>query len=199
MRPVGGLAAVAMAVGVVVFVIGRGLGDVTNGAYGSRVRRAASPLQERYPSGAGGGLEELDRAAGDPGLHGATIAVRHALIELHPIDNLHPAEETVLRGQHPACFLVGFPPAAHPHPPHRPIHALACTRKLFPRWTPVAGGVIGPEERLPWGQTLVVGLQHVFAMFGATVLVPILMGFDPNTSVFFSGIRISWPPTLGAR
>jgi uracil-xanthine permease len=48
--------------------------------------------------------------------------------------------------------------------------------------------VIGPEERLPWGQTLVVGLQHVFAMFGATVLVPILMGFDPNTSVFFSGI-----------
>lgn len=59
---------------------------------------------------------------------------------------------------------------------------------FFPRWTPVAGGVIGPEERLPWGQTLVVGLQHVFAMFGATVLVPILMGFDPNTSVFFSGI-----------
>jgi xanthine/uracil permease len=59
---------------------------------------------------------------------------------------------------------------------------------FFPRWTPVAGGVIGPEERLPWGQTLVVGLQHVFAMFGATVLVPILMGFDPNTSIFFSGI-----------
>ncbi|HEX8322109.1 solute carrier family 23 protein [Longimicrobium sp.] len=59
---------------------------------------------------------------------------------------------------------------------------------FFPRWTPAAGGVIGPEERLPWGQTLVVGVQHVFAMFGATVLVPILMGFDPNTSVFFSGI-----------
>ena len=59
---------------------------------------------------------------------------------------------------------------------------------FFPRWTPVAGGVVGPEERLPWGQTMVVGLQHVFAMFGATVLVPILMGFDPNTSVFFSGI-----------
>jgi putative pyrimidine permease RutG len=58
----------------------------------------------------------------------------------------------------------------------------------FPRWIPKADGVIGPEERLPWGQTVVVGLQHVFAMFGATVLVPILMGFDPNTSVFFSGI-----------
>jgi uracil-xanthine permease len=60
--------------------------------------------------------------------------------------------------------------------------------RYFPRWTPAASGVIGPEERLPWGQTLVVGVQHVFAMFGATVLVPILMGFDPNTSVFFSGI-----------
>ncbi|MBB4634414.1 solute carrier family 23 protein [Longimicrobium terrae] len=59
---------------------------------------------------------------------------------------------------------------------------------FFPRWTVKADGVIGPEERLPWGQTVVVGLQHVFAMFGATVLVPILMGFDPNTSVFFSGI-----------
>jgi putative pyrimidine permease RutG len=64
----------------------------------------------------------------------------------------------------------------------------AARERFFPRWTPVASGVIGPEERLPWGQTLVVGLQHVFAMFGATVLVPILMGFDANTSVFFSGI-----------
>src|SRR5687768_4158353 len=58
----------------------------------------------------------------------------------------------------------------------------------FPRWTPVAGGVIAPEERLPWGQTFALGIQHVFAMFGATVLVPILMGFDPNTAIFFSGI-----------
>ena len=32
--------------------------------------------------------------------------------------------------------------------------------------------MIGPEERLPWGQTLVVGLQHVFAMFGAPVTLP---------------------------
>jgi xanthine/uracil permease len=33
-----------------------------------------------------------------------------------------------------------------------------------------------------------LGIQHVFAMFGATVLVPILMGFDPNTAIYFSGI-----------
>jgi putative pyrimidine permease RutG len=48
--------------------------------------------------------------------------------------------------------------------------------------------VIAPEERLPWGQTIFVGLQHVLAMFGSTVLAPIIMGFDPNTAIFFSGI-----------
>ena len=37
-----------------------------------------------------------------------------------------------------------------------------------------------PDERLPTGQTVVLGLQHVVAMFGATVLAPILMGFDPE-------------------
>lgn len=33
-----------------------------------------------------------------------------------------------------------------------------------------------------------MGLQHVVAMFGATVLAPILMGFDPQTAIFFSGV-----------
>ena len=50
------------------------------------------------------------------------------------------------------------------------------------------GGVIGPDERLPWGQTGLMGVQHVIAMFGSTVLAPILMGFDPNLAVFMSGI-----------
>lgn len=45
-----------------------------------------------------------------------------------------------------------------------------------------------PDERLPTGQMVVVGLQHVVAMFGATVLAPILMGFDPNVSILFSGL-----------
>ncbi|WP_298724757.1 solute carrier family 23 protein [uncultured Ferrovibrio sp.] len=56
------------------------------------------------------------------------------------------------------------------------------------RWTLKTGGVIAPDERLPWGQTVVLGLQHVVAMFGATVLAPLLMGFDPNVSILFSGI-----------
>ena len=50
------------------------------------------------------------------------------------------------------------------------------------------GGVIGPDERLPWPQTSLMGVQHVIAMFGSTVLAPILMGFDPNLAVFMSGI-----------
>ena len=50
------------------------------------------------------------------------------------------------------------------------------------------GGVIAPDERLPWPQTAVMGLQHVIAMFGATVLAPILMGFDPNIAILMSGI-----------
>ena len=50
------------------------------------------------------------------------------------------------------------------------------------------GGVIGPDERLSWPQTTVMGVQHVIAMFGATVLAPILMGFDPNMAILMSGI-----------
>ncbi len=50
------------------------------------------------------------------------------------------------------------------------------------------GGVIAPDERLPWPQTALMGVQHVVAMFGATVLAPILMGFDPNLAILMSGI-----------
>ena len=58
----------------------------------------------------------------------------------------------------------------------------------FPRWRLGTGAVILPEERLPWGQTIVAGLQHGVAMSGSTILAPLLMGFDPNLAVFFSGI-----------
>jgi uracil-xanthine permease len=62
------------------------------------------------------------------------------------------------------------------------------TDSFLPRWTLKNEGVVMPDERLPTGQMVVVGLQHVVAMFGATVLAPILMGFDPNVSILFSGI-----------
>ncbi|MEG0821619.1 MAG: solute carrier family 23 protein [Burkholderiaceae bacterium] len=58
----------------------------------------------------------------------------------------------------------------------------------FPRWTEKTEGVIAPDERLPWGQTAALGIQHVVAMFGSTVLAPLLMGFDPNVAILMSGI-----------
>lgn len=50
------------------------------------------------------------------------------------------------------------------------------------------GHIIAPDERLPWPDTMVMGMQHVVAMFGATVLAPLLMGFDPNLAILMSGI-----------
>jgi putative pyrimidine permease RutG len=60
---------------------------------------------------------------------------------------------------------------------------------LLPSWSLKQGaGDVMPDERLPAGQTLVLGIQHVVAMFGSTALAPLLMGFDPNLAIFFSGI-----------
>ncbi len=59
---------------------------------------------------------------------------------------------------------------------------------LFPQWREKTEGVVAPDERLPWPQTVAMGLQHVVAMFGATVLAPLLMGFDPNVAILMSGI-----------
>jgi uracil-xanthine permease len=64
------------------------------------------------------------------------------------------------------------------------------TQSYFPTWRPKdgVGADVMPDERLPLGQTVLLGFQHVVAMFGATALMPILMGFDPNLAIFFSGI-----------
>lgn len=50
------------------------------------------------------------------------------------------------------------------------------------------GEVVAPDERLSWPRTVGIGLQHIVAMFGATFLVPVLTGFDPATTLFFSAI-----------
>ena len=34
----------------------------------------------------------------------------------------------------------------------------------------------------------VLGLQHMFAMFGSTILVPILTGLDVSTTLLFAGL-----------
>lgn len=43
------------------------------------------------------------------------------------------------------------------------------------------------ERQLGVGQNLALGFQHLFAMFGATVLVPLLTGLDPAVALFTSG------------
>jgi len=58
----------------------------------------------------------------------------------------------------------------------------------FPNWKLKTTGVIMPEERLPWGQTIVSGLQHGVAMAGGTIIAPLIMGFDPNLALLFSGV-----------
>ena len=50
------------------------------------------------------------------------------------------------------------------------------------------GEVVEPDERLTWGRTAGIGAQHVIAMFGATFLVPILTGFDPALTLFFTAV-----------
>jgi len=47
---------------------------------------------------------------------------------------------------------------------------------------------IDVNERLPLVQNIPLSLQHLFAMFGATVLVPILTGLDPSVALFTSGL-----------
>ncbi|WP_037162977.1 uracil-xanthine permease family protein [Rhodococcoides fascians] len=54
--------------------------------------------------------------------------------------------------------------------------------------TPSAGAVVAPDERLSWPRTVGIGMQHVIAMFGATLLVPTVTGFPVTTTLLFSGI-----------
>src|SRR5579859_873560 len=51
---------------------------------------------------------------------------------------------------------------------HKPWHnfsrrsgmATVEKRGYFTGWTPKTEGIIAPDERLPWGQSIFVGLQH---------------------------------------
>jgi uracil-xanthine permease len=48
--------------------------------------------------------------------------------------------------------------------------------------------VVQTDETLPLAQAIPLSLQHLMAMFGATVLVPILTGLDPGVGLMTSGI-----------
>ena len=48
--------------------------------------------------------------------------------------------------------------------------------------------VVGVDEHPPLAVFVPLSLQHLLAMFGATVLVPVLLGVDPSTVLLFNGI-----------
>jgi uracil-xanthine permease len=80
-------------------------------------------------------------------------------------------------------------------PGHRAPERPPLARRLGIGWTVhgdgrriTPGEVVAPDERLAWPQTIGVGVQHVMAMFGATVLVPTITGFPVTASLFFSGV-----------
>lgn len=53
-------------------------------------------------------------------------------------------------------------------------------------------GIYDGFKELGTGKMLILGFQHVFAMFGATVLVPLLTGLSVSVTLFCAGIGTIW-------
>ncbi|MBP5329284.1 MAG: uracil permease [Spirochaetaceae bacterium] len=51
----------------------------------------------------------------------------------------------------------------------------------------MSNDMFGVNEKPPLLRWIPLSFQHVFAMFGATVLVPLLTGFNPSTALFTAG------------
>ena len=52
----------------------------------------------------------------------------------------------------------------------------------------VIDGAVYDARTLGTTKTILLGVQHLFAMFGATVLVPTLTGLDVATTLMFAGL-----------
>lgn len=48
--------------------------------------------------------------------------------------------------------------------------------------------IVGVEDRLPIIKTIPLSFQHLFAMVGSTILVPMLTGMNPSIALFCSGV-----------
>lgn len=48
--------------------------------------------------------------------------------------------------------------------------------------------IIGVDDRVEVARAIPLGIQHMMSMFGATVLVPVLTGLNPNVAIMCSGI-----------
>ena len=60
----------------------------------------------------------------------------------------------------------------------------ACTKEI----ESAHGRIVDVNDKLPLIKTLTLGTQHLFAMFGATVLVPFLFHVNPAVSIFMNGV-----------
>ena len=96
--------------------------------------------------------------------------------------------KTQVPAAHNALEAAGIDAAAVSYP-HNPDFN---NGRWFPTWRPYSGDLdrdpVGINEYLPPAKSVLLGVQHTFAMFGATVLAPLLMGFDPNLAILMSGI-----------
>ena len=99
-----------------------------------------------------------------------------------------PAPESNHPEPHNALAAAGIDTAAVSYP-HNPDFD---NGRWFPTWRPYKGNLdrdpVGINEYVPPGKSVLLGVQHTFAMFGSTVLAPLLMGFDPNLAILMSGI-----------
>ena len=92
------------------------------------------------------------------------------------------------QAQNPSPDLAGGKPR-NPGNPGNPDKTGPFTWKLHGDGKSIGPGeVVQPQERLSWPRTIGIGSQHIVAMFGATFLVPLLTGFSPATTLFFTGI-----------
>jgi len=85
-----------------------------------------------------------------------------------------------LRHQPGPCGPPGTVPAMAPS-------AEMNMSRLF-SWRVTTDSVVMPEERPPLSSALPMGVQHLIAMSGSTIVGPLLMGFDPNVAMLCSGI-----------
>lgn len=53
---------------------------------------------------------------------------------------------------------------------------------------PTQPDIIGVDDRVEIVRAIPLGIQHMMSMFGATVLVPVLTGLNPNIAIMCSGI-----------
>lgn len=100
-----------------------------------------------------------------------------------------PSEQpTQTSSEHNALEAAGIETNAMTIPHHPDFD----NGKWFPTWRPFQGDLdrnpVGINEYLSPSKSILLGIQHTFAMFGATVLAPLLMGFDANLAILMSGI-----------